>query len=139
MGLDHSEAGFSLLELMVCLVIVSILMMLALPSYQHYLRRAYYLEVVQAAMPYKLGVAACFQRYGSLSGCNGGERDVPGDRQFKQGGVASVVTRGGQIIVIPRGMHGIDVGDDYILTPEVLDDVLVWHASGRGVALGYAR
>ena len=134
-----AEAGFSLLELMVCLVIASILTALALPSYHHYVRRAYYLELVQAAMPYKLGVSACFQRHADLKMCYGGMGGVPPDRHDVSEGIAMISTKRGQITIIPVPSHGIESEDCYVLTPQQRGHTLIWHASGRGVTLGYAR
>ena len=136
---DDFEAGFTLLELMICLAIVAILTMLALPNYHHYLRRAYYLELVQAAMPYKLGVSGCFQEQGDLQLCRGGNADVPPDRQDVSDSIVSISTNEGRIHVVPRAVHGIDSADDYWLIPEIQDGQLRWHPEGGGVAQGYVR
>lgn len=53
--------GFSLIELMLVVSIMSILIIAAIPSYQHYVQRARFAEVITATQPYKLAVALALQ------------------------------------------------------------------------------
>lgn len=139
MGVNQSELGFSILELIVCLLIISILSLMALPSYRHVMRRAYYLEVVQAAMPYKLGVSACYQQTNDFSECHGGQFDIPRNAADVSAGVAEVSTDAGVITVVPKERHGLTTDDKYVLTPIAQGATIRWHASGRGVANGYTH
>ncbi len=134
-----AEAGFTLLELMICLAMVAVLTMLALPNYHHYLRKAYYLEIVQAAMPYKLGVASCFQSGNGLASCHGGEQGVPPDQQNVSALIASISTYQGQIHIVPHEVHGIEGDDDFLLTPVLVGGQLDWHVGGGGVERGYVH
>jgi prepilin-type N-terminal cleavage/methylation domain-containing protein len=54
---DFLEAGFSLVELLVVLVIVGILSSLAVPSYKKYILRANVMELLSLAQPSKLAVS----------------------------------------------------------------------------------
>lgn len=59
--------GFTLIELLIVLAIVGILVTIALPSYQHYLTRTKFSEVVLAVAPYKLAVETCTQTLGGFA------------------------------------------------------------------------
>ncbi len=131
--------GFTLLELMITLAIVGILMVIAVPKYEHYLRRAHFTEVVQACAPYKLGVAECFSQTSVLTHCDAASNGVPPVPHEVVGMVQSVRVRGGVITVTPIKANGLTPQDTYVLTPSMKADQLLWHASGGGVERGYAH
>jgi prepilin-type N-terminal cleavage/methylation domain-containing protein len=133
--------GFSLIELLTVLVIIGILVSVAIPSYQSYIKRAHYSEVVTATSPYKAGVEACFQMMGALTHCNGGQYSVPPNTSNQQdnGLVDRVTVKRGEITVIPKSKYGIDQQDRFILTPRAHNHQLSWYKHGQGVEQGYAR
>ena len=65
------------MELLIVITIIGILVLIAIPSYRTYTRRAHYTEIVQATAPYKLGVEECYQITSDLSGCSAGDNGVP--------------------------------------------------------------
>lgn len=135
-----SQRGFTLIELMIAIVIVGILSAIAFPSYQHYLRRAHYGEIVAATAPYRAAVGECVHRIGGLIGCNAGTNQIPAAITATVGVVAGLSVTNGVITVTPVAVNGILATDTYILTPRMsATGIVTWIASGGGVTNGYAQ
>lgn len=132
--------GFSLMELMIVVAIIGILVLLAIPSYQRYTRRAHFAEVIQAAAPYKIGVEECYQMTGELTSCRAGQQGVPPALEKGAGLVDQIsVSSQGVIKVVPHAKYGISKKDVYVLTPTIQKNILSWKSSGRAVTEGYAN
>lgn len=74
---NMNQQGFSLIEIMVVIAIISILSAIAIPGYQSYMQKAAITDVLQTVIPYKNSIEICSFNRGSLSHCNGGSDDVP--------------------------------------------------------------
>ncbi|MCD6048086.1 MAG: pilA [Gammaproteobacteria bacterium] len=136
----NSQKGFTLMELLITIVIIGILAAIAVPSYLSYTKKAYYSEVVRATAPLKVAVAECYHTTGDLTQCAGGSNGVPADVTTATGGVASLTTAaGGVITATPVAQHGIASTEDYILTPSIVNNEMLWTSSGGGVTSGLAK
>lgn len=138
---ETQNAGFTLIELMLVIAIVGILVTLALPSYQHYTRKAHYAEVVQAAAPLKVAVEQCYQTTGGLKTCRSGQTGIPEQITLPTGGLVhqTAVQAHGKIVITPYARDGILPKDTYILRPTIIHETLRWETSGGGVLSGYVR
>jgi len=140
-NMAHHPLGFTLIEILIAIAIVGILTAVAMPAYQKYTRKAYYTEIVQASSPFKLGVEECFQITADLNSCTPGKNGVPKNIESDTGaGLTSHISVDkGVITVVPRGLHGINSKDTFILTPTITNNQLTWKSSGGGVEAGYAN
>lgn len=66
----QNAAGFTLMKFLLVIAIIGILVIVIIPSYRMYTRRAHYTEVVQATAPYKLVIEECYKTTENLSECS---------------------------------------------------------------------
>ncbi len=134
--------AFTLIEVLVVIVMITILVAIALPSYSLHLKRARYLSLVTATTPFKIGVEECFALLNSLDDCESGHNGVPPalSRPPGHGIVQKIaVSAKGIITASPYAIGGILNADLYRLTPIIIDNELEWQPSGPGVLKGYAN
>lgn len=136
----HHHRGFSLTELMIAIAIMAILAGIGIPTYQNYTQRARYSEVVNAAIPYKIGVNLCFQLQGDLSSCNGGAENIPKNIAHNEypGLVDTAEVKSGVITLTPKTLYGFKNTDRLVFTPTVHGEYLSWATSGDAVQKGWA-
>lgn len=112
----RQQLGFTLLELLVVIAVIGVLASLAVPRFQNQIKKAKFVEVVNAIGPYKTAVELCVQRGITLSDCDSGSNGIPKATTSisSSGVVASVSVENGVITAI--GGTNVD-GASYILFP----------------------
>jgi len=123
--------GFSLIELMIVVSIISILAMIATPSYQNYTRRARFAEVMATADVYKTAVALAIQEGSAMNDINDGEAGIP-EPPLGSKNLASLTVQHGVITAI-----GTEAAANatYILKPS--SDGSSFAVGGTCLQLGY--
>lgn len=106
--------GFTLMELMIVMAIISILAAIAIPSYQYYTHRARFTGVILATEPYKTAVSLALEAGDEKSSLNNGENGIP-DSPNGDKNVESIIVKSGVITAKASKAAG---GDSYILTPD---------------------
>lgn len=138
-ALRPSQAGFTLIELMIVVAIVGILAAVAIPSYMNYTNKAKFSEVMQATAPYKVAVESCAQAQGGLTNCG-----TPGSNGIPANFAAASATAG-YTASIATGANGVITGTSqqvgsnytYILTPTYqANGQVTWVRTGTCDAAG---
>jgi type IV pilus assembly protein PilA len=155
--MQHTQKGFTLIELMIVVAIIGILAAVAVPAYQNYTLKARYAEVVVASSPYKLALEVCAQD----GRCNAGggtfttisvtagvpdgpaiAAGIPGiatsapTSPFNPAGVALTTTGNTATLTItPSAVNGILTTDTYILVGTLAaDGKIAWDRATSGCA-----
>lgn len=119
-----SSSGFSLIELMIAVTIISILAAIALPDYQHYIKRARFTEVIALTSMYKTAVALALQEGADMSELSNGAHGIPEEPHGTKN-LAGIKVENGVITATATAMVN---NMTYILTPSA--DGSDWTVSG---------
>ncbi|EKD54842.1 MAG: type 4 major prepilin protein [uncultured bacterium] len=131
--------GFVWWELIIALTVLITLGLFAASAFSNYKRRSYFNEIVQVSAPFKKAVTDCFHNQKTLKGCNAGNHSIPAPIRKAEGGIRSLSVIDGVITITPIAKNGIAASDNYILTPTVSGNTLLWTSSGESVRQGYAK
>ncbi len=77
------QQGFSLIEIMIVIAIISILSAFAIPGYQGYMQKAAMTDVLQTLLPYKTNIELCGINEGGFTNCNAGTNNIPNNIKGK--------------------------------------------------------
>lgn len=116
--------GFSFIEIMVVVCIIAILTTLAIPSYQNYIKRARFSEILALVQPYKIAIALALQQGYPLKELTSGAYGIP-DSTEKTKNLNSIHVTSGVIKVLTTTL--LD-NVTYILKPNDMGSQ--WQVSG---------
>ncbi|HCH50527.1 MAG TPA: prepilin peptidase-dependent pilin [Proteus sp.] len=90
-----SEVGFTLMELMIVIAIISILSSVAIPAYQGYIQKAALTDVLQTISPYRSAVELCQYEMGHYNTCQSDSPFMP--KQFRSRYIDNITVVNGVI------------------------------------------
>ncbi|KMJ45420.1 major pilin subunit [Xenorhabdus khoisanae] len=93
-----NQHGFTLIELMVVMAIISILGAIGIPSYQGYIQKAALTDMLQAIVPYKSGVELCRFETENYRDCHSGQASIPSGHNSRY--VSTITVKEGEITVV---------------------------------------
>ena len=143
----NKQKGFTLIELLIVIAIIGVLAAIALPTYQNYIKRAAYTEVITAMSPIKLAVEVCYSQEQDLTKCataaDIGET-LPKDLEDRALNTIEIkYNEGIEIFATPNDYKGISTKDTCTLTskkpPTDGNKRLEWEYSGECVDKGYVK
>lgn len=125
-----SYKGFTLIELMIVVGLIGILAVMAIPSYQHYIKRARFSEVIAVTQIFKTAIALALQEGANLADLKPGVYGIP-DLPKPTKNLADLKIENG---IITATATALLTGATYILKPNV--DGTVWNMTGTCIKLG---
>lgn len=132
-GNTHPQTGFTLIELMIVVGIISILAALALPSYQRYTQRARFTEVLTTAESFKMAVTLALQEGAAPEELSNGAYGIP-DSPPASKNLTSVNVQNG---IITATGSALTENATLILTPN--ENGSRWFVSGSCLAKGFCH
>ncbi|MFI3217353.1 MAG: prepilin-type N-terminal cleavage/methylation domain-containing protein [Methylococcales bacterium] len=129
----NTQQGFTLIELMIVVAIIGILASIAVPSYQTYVKKAKFSEVVMATSTAKTGVELCFQTLAALTECDDSKNGI--NTVGASGYLLSISTTDGVITATAASTNGLN-GETYIMTPTINTGKVTWINSGTCFTAG---
>ncbi|MBS9432511.1 prepilin peptidase-dependent pilin [Photorhabdus hainanensis] len=91
------QQGFTLMEIMVAIAIISILSAIGIPSYQGYIQKAALTDILQNIVPYKSGIELCGFETEDFMGCNAGAMSIPKDHNSRY--IESISVKNGEVTI----------------------------------------
>lgn len=134
----NKQSGFTLLELLMVTAILGTLVSVAVPSYQHYSRRAQFSEILLLASPYRVAIEAAAYRgsFNSVADMDFGKHGIP-DIDWASLNDKFVLVLDGRIYAF-WGFDGSELqGTTYILQAMNHNPPIQWQTSGTCINLGY--
>ena len=110
--MNKIQKGFTLIELMIVVAIIGILAAIAIPSYQNYVKKAKFSEVISMTGGYKTAVELCYNETGvavgaSATACGASSNGVPAPITAATGNVATLAVNNAGVITA-TGIAAVD-------------------------------
>ncbi|PHM64852.1 putative major pilin subunit [Xenorhabdus stockiae] len=103
-----NQQGFTLMEVMVVMAIVSILGAIGIPSYQGYIQKAALTDMLQAIVPYKSGIDICHFETGNYKECSSGHKSIPSG--FNSRYINTITVKEGEVNIIgQKNLSGLNI------------------------------
>ena len=134
----HLVKGFSLLELLLVVALIGILAAFAVPTYQTYLQKTRFMEVVQHSHAIRVAQSACLLQSGDISACDTfGELAVPAPSTSDNTQSVGLSSTSGIITGTGAAAAG---GYTFTLSPSINSDGLLTYALGGScITAGFCR
>ena len=134
---NRTQAGFTLIELMIVVAIIGILAAIAIPAYLDYTIRAKVSEGFQLAAGAKTSVAEYYNSKGAFPTSNGSAY-LPTGTSIHGNNVHSVVIgTAGMVIVTYSGDTGRLASQTLIMTPKTGAGSVTWSCTGGTLVSRY--
>ncbi|TDB51481.1 prepilin peptidase-dependent pilin [Photorhabdus luminescens] len=91
------QQGFTLMEIMVAIAIISILSAIGIPSYQGYIQKAALTDILQNIVPYKSGIELCSFEIEDFNGCNAGTMSIPKEHNSRY--IENISVKNGEVTI----------------------------------------
>ena len=125
---QNTQAGFTLLELLMVIAVIGILATIAVPRLQNYSQKAKFTEVINIAGSYKMAVEKCIADTGGLDKCDANSNGIPAPITNGAGKVASLGVVDG--VITATGNNDDFSGATYIIRPTTTDSTISWAVGG---------
>ena len=136
---SSGNKGFSLLELLLVVALIGILAAFAVPTYQTYLQKTRFMEVVQQSHGVRIAQSACLlQAAENLGACDTfAEMAYPNPQPSANTASIAITPSSATITGTATDAGG---GYTFILTPNIDNDgLLTYGVSGTCVTVGYCQ
>lgn len=122
--------GFTLLELMIVIAIISILTIIGIPSYKTYVQEARFTEVITSVDIYKTAITLALQQSIPIAELSNGQHNIPA-KFTPTKNIANITVENGVITALGSALVA---NASYILEPN--QDGTHWNISGSCLKIG---
>ena len=134
MSKTQAQSGFTTVEILITVAIISIFATLAVTTYADYSQRARVSGGVRLAAPVKLAVSEYFSSHGELPDSNAAAGvaapEEISDRDIRSVTIGLMPTTG-TIIVAYKARGSIADGDSVLLVPLKYHDTVLWQCTSK--------